>query len=322
VTLREDAYSYWFACYKYEFLIRYKSLDISDTESGWSRVDTSGKSYGESFKEAIDKEIAMRFIAAVLFDKAGASLSEGSYTNIENALSSIEEYAYGEDVYSVLKEDYGIGKAAVKRVALYEAKYEALKAYRFGSDYSGIYASAYAEALDTFYHENYYRYRVIYITDENADNLAAMRADIADGITEEAFADAEKEYSENGTAENYPNGIYLYGGADYSRVFSAELLSAMGSLKEAGAVTEARAADGEASYFVMRCALDDAPYRSEDDKVQRSLEGFAEYAAHYLYRAELEECLSALEAVYEVTDKYSMVSVKKAEKYNVVRELG
>ena len=123
-TLREDAYSYWFSSYKYQFLIAYKQLNIDDSESGWARIDSaSGKSYNDAFKSAIDKEIAMRFIAAALFDQMGASLSDADLSAIASTLSDMEEYSFGEKPFKLLKSEYGVTRSDLKRIALYEVKY-------------------------------------------------------------------------------------------------------------------------------------------------------------------------------------------------------
>ena len=286
-ALREDTYAYWFSAYKYQYLIAYKHLGISDTESGWAQIDEgSGKSYNDAFKSAIDREIALRFIASVLFDKSGASLSESDLEAIGTTLDDMEEYAYGEKMYKVLKNEYGVSRSDLKRIALYETKYKALLSVRFGADFSGVYAAEHKEALAEFFSKHYKRYNVVYLSDEkNSAAQKDLRDFIAGGTTEEAFTEWERDYSESRVTENYPNGIYLYDGMRYGNLFSAELLSAFDSL-EVGECTEVRNAKDNGSYFVMRYALDEAPYLSSDTKVQKSLDGFAEYAARSLYREE------------------------------------
>ena len=322
-TLREDTYAYWFSSYKYQYLVAYKHLGITDTESGWREIDEgSGKSYNDAFKSAIDREIALRFIASVLFDKSGASLSESDLTAIGTTLADMEEYAYGEKMYKVLKREYGVSKSDLKRVALYETKYKALLSVRFGADYSGVYAAEHKEALAEFFSKHYKRYNVVYLSDEkNSAAQKDLRDFIAGGTTEEAFTEWERDYSENRVTENYPNGIYLYDGMRYTNVFSAELLSAFASLG-VGDCTEVRNAKDDGSYFVMRYALDEAPYLSSDKNVQKSLEGFAEYAARSLYREELEECLGDASWVTEITAAYTPAAVKKEQDYNIVNLLG
>ena len=322
-SLREDVYSYWFSAYKYQYLIAYKHLDISDTEAGWSEIDeASGKSYNDAFKSAIDREIALRFIASVLFDKSGASLSEGDLEAISTTLLDMEEYAYGEKMYKILRREYGVGRSDLKRIALYETKYKALLSVRFGADYSGVYATEYKEALAEFFSKHYKRYNFVYLSDEeNAEAQANLRKFIVGGTTEEAFTEWERDYSESRVTEDYPNGIYLYDGMRYTGVFSEELLSAFASL-EVGKCCEVRNAKDNGSYFVMRYTLDEAPYLSSDAKVQKSLDGFAEYAARSFYREELEECLDDALWVTEITDAYTPVAVKKEQDYNIVNLLG
>lgn len=321
-VLREDAYAYLFSCYKYEYLVAYKHLGIEDSEEGWQRIDEeSGRTYDEAFKEAIDKEIALRFVASVLFDEAGASLSAADLSAIEKTLSDMEEYAH-EPMYKTLRARYGVSKGTLKRVALYEVKYKALLSYRFGGDYSGVFADTYRDELEAFYKAHYKRYNFIYLSDEkSAEVQESLRAAIANGMTEATFTGWESEYSESPVTESYPSGIYLYDGMRYDGVFSDALLSAFGSLAE-GEVKEVRNEEGNGSYFVMRYALDDAPYRSGDEKVQKSLSGFAEYAARSLYRAELEECLSDVQRVDALMKVYTPASTEKEKDYNVVDRIG
>ncbi len=322
-ALREDVYAYWFSAYKYQYLVAYKHLGIADTESGWAQIDEgSGKSYNDAFKSAIDREIALRFVASVLFDKSGASLSEGDLEAIGTTLADMDEYAYGEKMYKTLKREYGISKSDLKRIALYETKYKALLSVRFGTDFSGVYATEHREALAKFFSDHYKRYNIVYLSDEkNSQKQADLRDFIVGGTTEEAFTEWEREYSESRVTEDYPNGIYLYDGMRYGGVFSEELLSAFDSL-EVGECCEVRNAKDDGSYFVMRYALDEAPYLSSDNKVQKSLDGFAEYAARSLYREELQACLEDVSWVTEITDAYTPAAVKKEQDYNVVNLLG
>ncbi len=321
-TLNERTYAYLLACYKYELLVANKSLGIDDTAASWQKTDEGGRTYEELFKEAADREIALRFIAASLFDARNEGLGAAYYSAIETALSEMESYSYGEDVYGILSERYGVGKTELKRTALYEAKYLALKDSMFGTDGSGVYDAAYAERLEAFYKENYLLYNVIYLSDaKSAAKQTELEERIAVGMTEESFRDFETAHSENRVTENYPHGIYIYKKADYTSVFSAELLSAMGSLTEAGAITSARDKNGEGTYYVMRYALPSEPYLSDDKKVAHSLSGFAGYAAAVLYREELEACLADAMWVTEIQNAYTVASTLKAQEYNIVRFL-
>lgn len=328
--LREDAYAYWLACYKYEYLVAYKQLGITDTPSGWEKTDpSSGESYGESFKAAIDREIAMRFAASVLFDKASASLSAQDLAHIEETVREMaEEYTYGLSAKKTLRERYDASVRTVKRVALYEAKYAALLLYRFGEDYSGVFAEEHRAALDAFFRAHYTRYGIIYLSDgENAENILALQADIDNGISESEFAEWEREYSELRASdaplsEAYPNGIYLYDGMRYDRGLLLELSDEMRSLAAEGDTLTVRNEKGTGSYFIMRYTLDEAPYRSTDEKVQASLTGFAEYAARALYRAELEECLADVSWEREVSDAYTLAGIATEKDFNIVDLMG
>jgi len=323
VSLGEDTYAYLLACYKYELLVSNISLGLTDDTASWQRTDESGRTYEEIFKEAADREIALRFVAAALFDKTGEGLASTYYTAIETALDEMASYSYDEDMYDVLKDRYGIGKTELKRAALYEAKYKALKEYMFGKDGSGVLDAAYAERLDAFYKENYLLYNVIYLSDEkNAARQEELEERIEAGLGEEGFRDFEVSYSESRVTENYPDGIYINKRVDYTSVFSAELLSAMGSLDGVGKITSARDKNDSGTYYVIRCALPEESYRSEDSKVIHSLSGFTEYAAAALYHEELLDCLTDAEWVTEKQSAYTIAKTVKAQDYNVVRALG
>lgn len=322
-TLREDAYSYWFSCYKYQYLVAYKNFGIEDTEAGWAVQAEDGKSYGEAFKAAIDKEIAMRFVASALYDATGATLSESALSSLEGVIADMEDYSYGEDMYDALKESYGIRKAQLKRVALYELKYKALLSYLYGADYSGVYGAEHKDAVESFYQTHYKRFSFVYLSDESgADEQASLRKNIAEGIDETDFAEWEREYSEQPISEKYPDGIYLYDGLPYADVFFDGLLSAFHALENAGDTVEIRNETNSGSYFVMRYSLPKEAYLSTDEGVKKSLGGFAEYAARALYREELEAHLADVEASDALIAAYTLPAVKKEKDYNVVNLLG
>ena len=115
--LREDAYSYWFACQKYIYQIRYRDLAIEDSDAGWARIEeASGRSYGDVFRELIDEEICLRFVAASLFDSEGYSLSATDRATLEALVEELETESFGEIPFEELEKTYGISARAVKQV--------------------------------------------------------------------------------------------------------------------------------------------------------------------------------------------------------------
>lgn len=319
-TLREDAYHYWFASYKYAYLSDNKALGITDTADGWAQTDEDGRSYGEIFYEMIDTEIRIRFLAATVFDSAGYRLSDKSYEELNTLIDELGEERFDERGFSVLKDTYGVGKRAVKQVALYEQKYRALYENMF-ADGSVVYTDAYRHSLKEFYEKYYLRYNMIYVKN---DKVAELEAALADGVTEDEFTALEAAY--NGadhkvTSGNLPNGIYLYAGGSYSRVFTAELLSAFAEANAVGKWVKKADADGNGYYFVMRYALDEEPYRSTDEKVKNCFFDLPTYAASYLYREYLTEQLGEIKSL-GVAEGYTVAAVKACADYNVVRLLG
>lgn len=317
-SLKENVYAYWLACFKYDLMATYKGMLESDSAAAWAKLMENGQSYDDWFKEAAHQQIALRFVASVLFDRTGAKLPEGYYSAIEKALSDMEEYDYDEDAFGILKEKYGVSARELKRIALYEAKYAGLKAHMFGSDGSGVYGAAYAERLASFYKENYLLFNVIYLSDEKSGAAKAeLETLLEDGLTEEEFEAFEKEHSEMKVTEKYPDGIYIYRAGNYSSAFSAELLNAMAAADAVGKIAARRDGNDKGTYYVMRYALPEAPYLTNDEKVRFSLQGFEEYAASYLYYEELNACLAQAVWVSEITSGYSMAKTIKAQDYNI-----
>ena len=330
-SLHEDAFSYWFSCLKYEYLVHYRDLNIEDTAEGWAKTDKDGRTYDERFTEMISKEIRMRFIAASLFDSQGYRLSYGDYGALDALIADFDTESYGETPFHVLKERYGVKKKAVKQVALYEQKYEALYRALF-SDANAIYSDSYKDALDAFYRDNYGRYNMIYVKDtvgeeriealENAlFGAAAPDKTVASLVTEERFTELEKEYSKEGegvTSGKHPNGIYLYAYKNYEGFFTEELFSAFRLAAEVGSVAKVRDADDKGSYYVMRYALDDAPYLSEDERVRAWFDELPSYAGMYLYRSLLEKELDKIETE-DIAERYRVAEAYTCKEYNAVR---
>ena len=317
-VLRENEYAYWVACYKYHYLV--STRGVEDTAEAWAKPTADGRSYDAVFKEAIDNDIALRFVAAALFDASDAVLSETELWAVENAASDIFTYSYGEDVAAALSANYGISAKEMKRIALYEVKYGAYRSYLFGSDFNGVYSAEYATALDAFYKEHYARYNMIYLSDEkSADAQREISLYLDVGMSEESFTKFEQEFSEMPVTKNYPNGIYIYDGKDYSDAFSKEMLAAIEEANEVGKVATVRDKDDKGTYYVMRYALDEAPYRSTNENVQKSLSDLAENAAAYLYPRVLAEEIAKAQWKTEYTNRYTMAYVTRESKYNIVR---
>ena len=323
-TLREDVYHYLFACFKYVYLVRYKDLNISDTPAGWAAIGEDGKSYESAFGEVIREEILLRFLAASLFDSSGYRLSDADYEELNALIDELDTEAYGEVGFDALQEAYGIGKSAVKQAALYEKKYEALYEGLF-ADSATVYSEAYREALSEFYKKSYYRYNMIYVADAlGEEHRTRLEAALADGVTEEEFTLLEASYS---TAENkvtsgiYPNGIYLYAGESYESAFSPALLAAFQAADEVGKVVSRRSDGNDGTYYVMRYALDEEPYRSENELVRACFTKLPAYAGLYLYRAELRKSLDEVIS-HGIAEGYTLAQTRLCRDYNVLYLLG
>lgn len=329
--LREDVYSYWFSCYKYVYQVNYRDLDIEDSEAGWAQPYRDGMSYEELFRERIDERIRLRFIAASLFDSQGYTLSESDREALDALMEELETESFGEVPLDVLEKTYGIGKNAVKQAALYEQKYEALYKQLF-SDASVIYSDAYRDALKSFYETYYLRYNCILIKDDAGDaQISALEAALfpADGarVTEETFTALEAEYTDENfkvTSGNYPNGIYLYAGESYARSFDAELLSAFSEAAGSdgiGKIVKKRNAEDNGTYYVMRYALDDAPYLLDEKWVDVCFGDLPSYAGIAFYHDLLREELASLKT-HEAHANHSVANAVSCKYYNIVQLLG
>ncbi|MBO5754465.1 MAG: hypothetical protein J6R89_00250 [Clostridia bacterium] len=324
-TMREEVYTYYFACLKYDYMVRYKSLGISDTEEGWQKTGADGQTLEAAFKDAIEEELMLRLLAAAQFDRLNLSLSAEDYADIDALLSDFETYSYGESPFSQLKETYGIrAKRVVKQVALYEKKYEALLHAMFEADGSGVLAEKYRDELALFYEKFYYRYNVIFVKNDNSANDAIIKAALADGTDPTEFEELEKTYSDTKvTSGNYPNGIYLYGGGSYSSSTTGlddALLTAMKGLEKVGDLAEVRASDDSGTYYDLRYALDDAPYLKHGEWVKTAFADLPATASVFVYRRQLL-ALSEDVKVGTPVARQTVAAAITCKDYNAIRLL-
>ena len=324
-TMSEEVYTYYFACLKYDYMVRYKALNITDTEEGWQKTGEDGQTFEDAFKDAIEEELMLRLLAASQFDRLRLSLSAEDYADIDALLSDLETYSYDESPYAKLKATYGIrAKRVVKQVALYEKKYTALLHALFKTDGSGVLAEKYRDDLALFYEKYYYRYNVIFVKNENDAKEQAVRDALADGTDPTEFELLEKTYSDTKvTSGNYPNGIYLYGGGSYSYAGTGlddALLDAMKSLDRVGDVTEIRASDDSGTYFVLRYALDEAPYLKDGDWVKTAFADLPAAASVFVYRRELLSLAENVKAGKEV-ERQTVAAAIACKDYNAIRLL-
>ena len=325
-AMREEVYRYYFACLKYDYLVRYKSLGITDTEEEWQEVGEDGQTYEAAFKDAIEEELRLRLVASRLFDSLHLSLSADDYADIDALLSDLETYSYGESPYAELRKTYGIrAKRVVKQVALYEKKYTALLYELFGSDGSGVLATEYREELKLFYEKFYYRYNVIYVKDDNAANNAIIREALSDGTDPAEFERLESAYSDMSvTSGDYPHGIYLYAGGSYTHATSGlddALIEAMQSLDEVGSFTETRNSADGGTFYVLRYALDEAPYLLDGEWVKTAFADLPASAAVFVYRRQLLAHFDEIKTGKPVAEQ-TVAAAIACRNYNAVRMLG
>ena len=76
-TLGEDAYSYWFACMKYQLMIQNRNLGIEDSYAFWDKTAENGKTYEELFKTAADREIALTLLPPRSSTRSAWGLAKG-----------------------------------------------------------------------------------------------------------------------------------------------------------------------------------------------------------------------------------------------------
>lgn len=151
------------------FLSRLKGTLASGTnygstalkESFWDQVVTNdGKTRDESYKEQILEECKFYVAALNLYDELGLKLPDSYTEEIEQTLKDyVDIDADGsKTAFNALLSPYGANYKVLREALMIEAKLAYLNEYLYGADGSKIGA----EIKDTYYKENYVRFKHIF----------------------------------------------------------------------------------------------------------------------------------------------------------------
>ncbi|MBP3436953.1 MAG: hypothetical protein J6K61_03480 [Clostridia bacterium] len=316
VSVRQPAYDYWVACYKYAYLVSQKDLRIEDTYYGWQQKDETGQTYQELFQKEIEGAIFRRLVAAALFDKEGHTLPTADYQAVKDI---IEGFAYYDDEEPLkdLKEQYGVTKRQITQIGVWEIKYRAYRYALFGDDLSGVYDDEYKDICQKRYEETCSRVKVIYIPYTEDEELAAMENAFADeDLTEETFIELSNTYNHLPiTTEKYPNGYYFCSALENpTQGFDNGLQAAIAELKEVGDFATAENESKTGRWFVYRCSLQENGYKEND------IPGFATMLADEIYYQILNKEISKI-IEGKGTPLGLLSDVATCREYNLVWEI-
>lgn len=263
--ITEGMYAYMRSSAKYRFVATYKNEGLRDTPMGWSSLSSDGdRTWRERFEEELRDYTVRLLTAAYLFDtQYGFSLSEYDENNIEASILLMELDVGGEDeLAEALKEVAGCTVKDVRRVAILDAKANALFEELYGSSGTGVSA----DILEKRYQESYVRIKTVFIRqkgkligegdvheeftpeqeEEALRRISILEAAMALGeMTNERFLALQKDYNEDKlTADAYPNGYYFTRDAAYERA----VIDAAFDMK----VGETRLVTGEYGTYMVR----------------------------------------------------------------------
>ncbi len=263
--ITEGMYAYIRSAAKYRFIATYKNEGLRDTPMGWSSISSDGeKTWRERFEYELEDYTVRLLTAAYLFDTHyGFSLSEYDENAIEASISLMELDMGGEDeLENALEETVGCTVRDVRRVAILDAKANALFEELYGRDGKKVHASI----LEKRYQESYVRIKTVFIrqkgkligdgdvheefTEEQAEEalrrISILEAALELGeMTEERFLTLQSDYNEDQmTAETYPNGYYFSKDATYE---DAVITAAFGMK-----VGETKLVTGEYGTYMVR----------------------------------------------------------------------
>lgn len=312
VQISESLYNYWFACYKYEYLAAYK---LKDTAATWESVTEDGRTLGEVLTERIRADIGRRMAAASLFRRWNYTLSEAEKEAILACVEDLFVFG-GEDEKRALLEKWQVTEAELRKLAVYEWQYRALKMLLYGnSDIETLYTSQDASvilALEEYYQTRCRRIRVIYVSKDKTEAIAALDAEM-DGITEDRFAFLEETYTELDTVKEYPDGIYLLDDAAYD---GADPVFALAARAQMGKTLRQETEKGV--YYLYRGQLGSKAYIDDRYKTQ-----FSQFAACFLasqYQETLAEEMKKL--TYPGAALPEVITARSNADCNIVEMVG
>ncbi len=263
--ITEGMYAYIRSAAKYRFVATYKNEGLRDTAMGWSSLSNDGeRTWRERFEYELEDYTVRLLTAAYLFDTYyGFSLSEYDESAIEASIALMVLDMGSEDALEdALKETAHCTVKDVRRVAILNAKANALFEELYGADGTGVHASI----LEARYQASYVRIKTVFIRqmgkligegdvheeftpeqeEEALRRISILEAALDSGeMTEARFLTLQAEYNEDKTtADAYPNGFYFSKDASYDRAVIDVALDMQ--------VGETRLVTGEYGTYLVR----------------------------------------------------------------------
>lgn len=327
VGLDAEMYGLWYTILKNQFMMRHGFTSQDDKAETWDKPcileGKTDKTWGEVLDAEIREAIKIRLVAAALFDEMGFTLTSGQRARIKNYYDDMVEYKADGDG-ALMKEilaKYSSSPAAASRCAVLDMKADLLY-------YHMAYGKAEymtTEEINSYYLDNYYRVKIVYINEEyyrelvdgkwveipldtsvegpgaqNGEDLAALKGYCSGGgipgTLEEKLAVFETFLSRSDEglhAEGiYPSGLYLDGTVDYSIGGLLETEVSKSLLQKKPAPGELRSEETEDGVrFIMGYPLDGAAFDRPESSVffKTFYEDVAEVAVTARARARLDD---------------------------------
>lgn len=233
-TIEEDVYRYWLSKYKNYYITQIS--EIGDDDESFNKISDDGVTVGQAIEDETLQYAKAMLCSLVLFDKYKLSLSAVETALVEEMIEDNILYLSGGDrskFNKLLLDTYGFSIDRLEEILLLEQKVQKVTQYLIEDGAIGYTA----EELDSFYKENYYRVKIVFINTVAKPKLDAegkvetdllgnevtvpmteeeknAKVAIAEGILARAKDGADfdklvKEHSEFTNKDTYVNGYYI-----------------------------------------------------------------------------------------------------------------
>ncbi len=234
-SVSENMLEFWLSRYKAYFVQYY--MNGKDSVEFWNtKVPGTEKTYNETFTEFVIDNARTYTAALYHFDDLGLTLTKAREEAVDK---EIAELLYGQadnnkNQFNEILATYGVNADILREIYIIEEKVEMLQSYYYGEN--GV-ESPSEEAKNTYYKENYYRFKHIFqytgsrpvikdgefvygsdgyvkyeemtkeMDDKVKNETKALYEDIKNGQLD--FDEILKIYNEDIANEEYPNGYYV-----------------------------------------------------------------------------------------------------------------
>jgi len=327
--MREGVFSFLYSYYRYRIPASdyYKSLGVKDTAAFWDRLRSNGETEGEYYGKIALRLVEETLVAAALYDSC-ATMTASQRTAVKEAEEAVLLYSYkgggSKEAFNEKAAPMGFDWQDFCDGTLLLWKAEHARTALYGASGSGIGE----EDADRYLRENYYALKLIFVRTENTfvidaatgapvvgddgryetrsltekereeaeAHLAAVRAGLADGLTDEAAFDAlYLEHSDNTAGKGISELHYLTRtGADATSAYTAAFAADFPALVEAAEemteplVTREIFIKGLGYFFLLPTAVTDGAYH-EKSLSECFSDDFFDHASAALFTQRLSE---------------------------------